>query len=258
MNTRHAGHLMRIVGRHTSLNHVDAGVVDSYVERRFVEGASRSTIHKELSTLRGSLRAAARRGEYRRPLVEVMPQGFETDYKPKETALTLPQVDRLVMALEPERAAVVAWIVATGSRWAETEAAQPEDVLPTRVLLRGTKTAGAWRQVPRLKVYKRLLARAVPHLPFRPWGNVRRDLAVACRAAGIVAVTPNDLRRTCATILRQQDVEPHLLAVMLGHRDSRMVERVYGRISAEALGNLIELRTGTPEVHKRRRRKKTA
>jgi len=255
MNTRHAGHLLRIMGRHSPLHTVDAGAVDRYIERRFGEGASRSTIHKELSTLRGALRAAARRGEYRRPLIEVMPQGFQTDYRPRETALTLPQVEKLLLVLPADRAATVAWIVATGSRWKEATSARPEDVEPTRILLRGTKTAGSWRQVPRLAIYAHLVDLALPHLPFRPWGNVRRDLALACERARVPAVTPNDLRRTCATILRHEEVEPHLLAIMLGHRDSRMVERVYGRLSAEALGNLIEARTGTKKVRRRGKRR---
>jgi hypothetical protein len=38
-------------------------------------------------------------------------------------------------------------------------------------------------------------------------------------------ISPNDLRRTCATWLRQHQTEPHLIGSFLGHKDSRMAGR---------------------------------
>ncbi len=61
------------------------------------------------------------------------------------------------------------------------------------------------------------------------------DLADACRRAGISTVSPNDLRRTFGTWLRLQGVAPHFIGVAMGHADSRMVERVYGRMPEENL-----------------------
>ena len=79
---------------------------------------------------------------------------------------------------------------------------------------------------------------------FRPWGNVRHDLASASRRAGIEPVTLNDLRRTCATWLREGGIEPHLIAAVLGHADSRMVERVYRLIPLDVLGASLKARLG--------------
>ncbi len=70
---------------------------------------------------------------------------------------------------------------------------------------------------------------------FRPWGNSRRDLPQACERAGILAVRANDLRRTFGTWLRLHGVAPHFIGVAMGHADSRMVERVYGRMHEENL-----------------------
>jgi hypothetical protein len=98
---------------------------------------------------------------------------------------------------------------------------------------------------------------------FRPWGNTRRDLAEACvrvahgRLADHLATIAKDWdalpsaeqqalteRRTYATWLRQHGVEPHLIGVALGHRDSRMAERVYGRMPVESLGRALAERVG--------------
>jgi integrase len=152
-----------------------------------------------------------------------------------------------------ERAARVAFIVATSARWGESDRARREDVQLAAdgtgyVLLRGSKTDGAWRTVPILPTTAPLLRVAMEHggegLLFEPWGNVRRDLHAACARLRIEPVSPNDLRRTTAQWLRSAGVEPHLIAAVLGHADGRMVERVYGRITPEALGEALRARVG--------------
>lgn len=90
-----------------------------------------------------------------------------------------------------------------------------------------------------------LLAHALLHaegeggLLFRPWGNSRRDLGQACERAGLPPVSPNDLRRTFGTWLRLHGVAPHFIGVAMGHADSRMVERVYGRMPEENLRSAL-------------------
>ena len=43
-------------------------------------------------------------------------------------------------------------------------------------------------------------------------------------------MTPNDLRRTFATWLKQNDVDSAVVAAMMGHSSTAMVDRVYGRL----------------------------
>jgi hypothetical protein len=43
-------------------------------------------------------------------------------------------------------------------------------------------------------------------------------------------VTPNDLRRTFATWLKQNDVDSAVVAAMMGHASTAMVDRVYGKL----------------------------
>jgi len=249
------GHLTRILGADLPLAQVDAKAVDAFVDQRLKEGAAKNTIHKELSTLRGALKVAKRRGEYVRDIGAVMPDGFSAEYRPRERFLSGAEARALLAELTPDRAACVAFILATGARWSEAEAAMVVDVdLPREVVfLRGTKTEGSRRVVPIVGVARPLLEHALRYAQgeggklFRSWGNVRRDLHEACERAGIAPVSPNDLRRTCATWLRQGGVEPHLIAAMLGHTDSRMVERVYGRLPVESLARALRERLGEPE-----------
>jgi integrase len=189
------------------------------------------------------LKVAKRRGEFPSDIGAVTPDGFESGYQPKKRFLTGPEAQALLGQLTPDRAARVAFILATGARWGETDRAHRSDVQTAaeRVLLRGTKTELAARTVPIVGAGHDLLAHVLRHaegadgLLFRPWGNSPRDLTQACERAGIPAVSPNDLRRTFGTWLRLQGVAPHFIGVAMGHADSRMVERVYGRMPEENL-----------------------
>src|SRR5678816_4174438 len=51
--------------------------------------------------------------------------------------------------------------------------------------------------------------------------------------------SPNDLRRTYAKWMRLARVPAEIVAPTMGHRDTRMVERVYGRLSPEEIGALL-------------------
>ena len=75
----------------------------------------------------------------------------------------------------------------------------------------------------------------------RPRPGVRD---AACARAGIERCSPNDLRRTCATWLRAAGVAPDLIAPVMGHADTRMVERVYGRLSPQALATRLAAALG--------------
>ena len=67
----------------------------------------------------------------------------------------------------------------------------------------------------------------------------RHDLEAACARAKIDRCTPNDLRRTFGTRFRGLGVDPHVIGAAMGHQDSRMVERVYGRLPTDALAGLL-------------------
>jgi integrase len=249
MHEQKSANLADILGDETLVRELTARVIDGYVARRHDEGAHANTIAKELSTLRGILKLAHRHGFCDHPSA-IMPLDFGADYKPKERHLGSElELDVLVEQLEEGRAAHVIFIVATGARDGEAKAAQPDDLDLDGgfVKLRGTKTKGSFRMVPIVSFLRPLLERVVREAPgkrvlFRPWSNIRRDLHDACRRACILPLSPNDLRRTFSQWLRKRGVEPALIGAAMGHVDSRMVERVYGRMPAEVLAGLLRQR----------------
>ncbi len=240
--------LERVVGKDTPLHKITAAVVDAYIARRLKEGRERSTIYKELSTLRGTLKLARRQGYDCPPIDEVMPLDFSARYKPKERALSMREIEALLTAFadKPKRQAVVAFLLATGATYpSELAQLQPKNDINKEkwlVRLRGTKRQTRDRWVPIVKHARVWLEVATPYLPFEVWNNVRKDLHAACDRAGILHCSPNDLRRTAGTLLRAEGVEPHLIGAFLGQKDGRMAERVYGRLAPDQLANLLDKR----------------
>lgn len=247
--------LTKVLGKNTPLSALNARVIDAYITKRLSgkDAVTRSTVHKELVVLRGAIKLARRQGFACLPVEEIMPLDFSPRYKPKTRALSIAEIDLLLSKLEPKRAAVVAFILATGATYpSELENLRKGDVSVATwmVHIRGTKRETRDRRVPIVNFARAWLRQALPYMPFERWSNVRRDMHLACDAAGIERCSPNDLRRSVATLLRARGVEPSLIGCYLGHSDSRMVERVYGRLAPEQLAHLLDERLGANPVQK--------
>jgi len=80
-------------------------------------------------------------------------------------------------------------------------------------------------------LYRGIRAKEVPHR-FKRGGQT---LERACARAGIPRCTPNDLRRTYSTWLRADGVPNELSTPTMGHKDTRMLDRVYARLPPELL-----------------------
>lgn len=211
---------------------------------------------EDVVTLRAALKLAKRAGLWRGDPDELIPVAFSPAYVPRTRWLPPEELTLLLGELAPDHAARVAFIVATSASWGDTDRAERADLRGTSVLVRGTKRATRWREVPIvIEAQRSLIAYAAEHaggrppLLFAPWTNVRRDLHAACRRARIDPCSPNDLRRTTAQWLRRAGAPVELLAPLMGHADGRMVERVYGRLDAAALGRLLAAAcdAGVPE-----------
>jgi hypothetical protein len=132
------------------------------------------------------------------------------------------------------------------------------------ILLPGTKTAGSRREFgipPPLMKYFRTVKKKTGPVVVR-WQNVRRDLAAKCKKLGIPRVSPNDLRRTFASWMKNAGVDSFAVARLLGHTTSRMVELVYGQLDDETLKNAVStlppLPKSLPKAPKARKQARTA
>ncbi len=225
----------------------DRAHVDRYISPRRSEAVSDHTIAKELVTLRASLKLAKRGGLWLGDIDALLPVGFAPDYRPRTRALSTEELGQLLALLPPARAAQVSFIVATSACWSESVKARRGDVQLDSgwVHIHGTKRAARDRHIlVRHPALASLLAYALEHAPgedllFPSWSNVRRDLLIACEQARIEPCSPNDLRRTYAKWMRLARVPAEIVAPTMGHRDTRMVERVYGRLSPEEIGALL-------------------
>ncbi len=286
MYTQKAGHLLRLLGGEP-IGSLTLDRVQAYITERLEEGGAKESVRKELVTLRRALMLA-----HDRKLLAVDPRGliprFRVPYVPRDRYLPEQEFEWLLAALKPERRLWLLCAVYSGGRLSEVEGIRWDGIDWQRglMLLPGTKTMKARRWVP-LHPQMRAVLETIDTdkrvgTIVEPWGNVRRDLAVAVNAvnarrameaaqrgekppAPMAHVSPNDLRRTFASWLKQRGVDSMVVAKLLGHTTSRMVELVYGHLNdaskIAAVGQLpsvampeVTAKADRPARHKRWRR----
>jgi integrase len=214
---------------------------DQYVEARSKD-VELTTVAKELGLLRSALRLAKRRRLYDHDPASIMPEGLAGAYVPRERALPHDEYDLLSGALKPGRRDYLLGFCRLGVRDSELYRIIKSDLANGQVHIRGTKGRldRADRWIPLTDDIAAVLKRRADAVEsndaplFPPWGNVRRDLAVGCKKAGIASVSPNDLRRTFCTWLAEAGQPELVIGSLLGHAGSAMVKRVYARIGPTA------------------------
>jgi integrase len=215
-----------------------------FIQRRREEGAGENTIGKAVVALLTVLKLAKRREDWKGDTDALVPPSFLPEYKPRERWLPRAEVQALLAALLPDRAARMALAVATGANKSEAAKVRREDVDLEAgvVLLRGTKTEARWRRVVVAMPWQRdLLEYALRHgegeggLLFRPWTSQWRDVHEACESAGIAPVSSNDWRRTFSHWCRAEGLSLETIAPLMGHTTTQMVQKVYGKRDVEEL-----------------------
>ena len=238
------GHWARIFGQDAALSEVGTpAAFDRFLEQRRTEGASDYTIGtKEMRVMCQVLAMAKRAGHYSGALDVLRPKDMRATYVPRTRALTLEDVERVRPELGDRTGSLLDLAVGLGLRLSEAEGLRPEDVdlVAGQVRVRGTKTEDSDRTVPILSPYRHLVERALQHLPIGRVNNMRRNAIVAFRRAGIEYASPNDWRRSHATILAELGVDRDVTRRFLGHTSTQMVDRVYSQPRVDALAALAE------------------
>lgn len=250
-----AQHLLRLLGEHTPVTELTRADVLGYRAARLKElvphterTISPSTVYKELVVLRLALREGGG--------VEAVVPKQAARYVPRKAYLTTAQAHALRAALAEHRRLWLMLAVYAGLRLSELERLTWDDVdLGTGWIgVRGTKTEGSDRSVPIAHDLRPWLeavdekdrAGAV----VGEWQDCHRDLAAACLRAAVPAVSANDLRRTFASWLKQRGVDSAVVAKLMGHKSTRMVDLVYGQLDAATLRGAIErMPACAPGVH---------
>jgi integrase len=259
-----ARHLTRLLGD-IVLDDITIDRVRRYIAKRVEEGAHELTIHKELVTLRQTLKHAKERTPplFHSEIAAVVPR-FETSYEPRRTYLTPEQFmamtkhmtkppypkakpDTIARAEQrTNRRIFFCMMIAYASpRLGELHAMKWEDHVDLRRnMLRIPKGKTVSREIAIAAPLRGWLEKLGKQAEYKgnvveKWGSCRRDLADACRRAGVPRVTPNDLRRTFASWLVQARESLFVVSTLLGHSSTRMVEKVYGRLDADTLASAV-------------------
>jgi integrase len=235
--------ILKTIGN-PNVDEVTYQLLNSYIKTRKTHPAAGHTIQKELITIRRALKYALKLGTLR-----AMPHWpeFSPEYVPRKTWLTPQQFAAMAGELEQPRRLWATLAALGGMRAGEVERLDWSmvDLARNRIHVPGTKTTKSRRGIPIAPALRHELER-VPSAEragpvVEPWSNVRRDLHAACVRAKVTKVSPNDLRRTFASWMVQAGAPLLTVAALLGHSSTRMLERVYGQLSAENLESAVEL-----------------
>lgn len=257
------GHFARLwAGK--PLSDITYAVVQAYTDARMAEGVKRLTVSHELGYWRQAWKLASAHEWVTRSWDALMPEQFVRAYTPKTRWLTPAELRRVLAALDPAKAAWVAYIVATGADVADVDRARPEDVDWKRKLVhvRGTKTHFRDRQVPITPLTHDLLKLATKHgppFPFvtsddvppedkRPRWWVNQELRKLATRLKLAHFCPKDLRRTHGQWLRHAGVTLENVGWALGHADGKMAANVYAQGDPAAMGKLIREAVGRTNV----------
>lgn len=230
---------------------LDALTVETALARMARRGLGRASLIKARATLRQAIRWAARRRLVAHNAADAAELPPKAEGGRARRALTPDELARLLDALGDHPLRPMFLLMArVGLRPGEAAGlcadaldldGDPPTVSVVRavqrqagrpVLVDDLKTARARRTlaIPADVVEAlRPLPRKGPLFGTAPlWPTtVRAELADACDRAKVPAVAPNELRHTAATHLADAGLPPHVVADILGHTSTRMVDEIY-------------------------------
>lgn len=231
-----------------------------YAARRFtMPGARRGenvqpgTVHREIRTLREGLADAAKAGKYTGPIPDEPDIGVI--YRPRERVLLEGETKAALLAIPVARRDYFVMWRQHGIDRDELYNIEPGDIdwAKNEVRIRGTKTEDRDRVLPLLPETRHILEQRAKMVPMFPrWHNALRDMKLAAKRAGIEPFCIKDLRRSFATEMAIADVNPLWLKDLMGHADTRMLEKIYAKVKKgkhmhAAMGKMGELRPVPPK-----------
>lgn len=225
------------------LNTLTRRTIDSWTKRQLGR-YSRETVNKTRKHLkRALLRAGCN-------VAELFATRFRVRYEPRQRWLSLGEATELVSTLADHRASLVSFILATAASYRPATMAMPGDINWPRqtIRVRGTKGLARRRVLPIVSITRPFARTAYDwlrhHDSFAEWhrGSRQRDLAVACRRAGIERCTFHDLRRSVGHWVYHATGDIGLTSLMMGHSNTNTTLQIYGRLQGQHLGEALRKR----------------
>jgi integrase len=235
--------LARILGG-VRLSDLSRAHLERYVAER---KAGPRTMTSELGMLRSALRLAKQRG---RPVpdLDLLTIPVPGSIEPKTRWLTQAELDALYPCLPAARADWVRVAVWTGARREEVNGLDWSDVdlVEGTIRIRGTKGKrkgrnASDRTIPLMEPFAEWLKQQPRHSGpiVKRWTTPTVTLENSCKRAGIARCTVHDFRRTFASRLKQKGVDSMIVAKLLGHTTSRLVDTTYGHLDIASLREAV-------------------
>lgn len=233
----------------------------TYARLRFESGRAASTVHTELSRLRGCLKWAHSERLIGPPPAVWVPQAG----RPRDRVLSPDEAKALLAAAregDPHVFVFVVLLFATGGRhravldltWSRVDfeggVIELDEMLPPDPMVkawRKGRATVAMSKLARLALQEAHAGRQTDHVVEhggRRLRDAREGFAGAVRRAGLEGVTPHTIRHTVATWLHGK-IETSFTAQLLGHRDEATTKKVYTHASAEHTRAAVDIIDGT-------------
>jgi integrase len=266
---QHGANLERILGAELDFNHPSTSVETvgtDYFDARIQEQTPWNTpikphtILKELGTLRQGLHRAKKAKLFEDEPSYVIPDALRHGdvYKPRERWLTEADYAAVWALATPYRRPWLDIILETGADLGELRKIKREHVDAFRgahgyLHIPGTKAASRKRDVPltekaRRAIDERLRVAEGDYLFHPVWtsSNFKRSMLKWCARTGVEPFIAKDLRRTFASRCCQLGIPEMVVAKLLGHTDSKLVRRVYGKLSTDTYDQAISRLSAVP------------
>lgn len=236
-------HLRSFFGPERDIATIELRDTEAFLDMRRAAGISDATIAKELGTLQSALRRSHKLGLYEAHWDRMWPEVLAKSFASRTRWLPWEEYLRVLEEIAPQWRDHLIVYVSTGVRFSELYTLRSHNVRGGWLRVEGTKTAGAKRDVPLSTEAREALERRVaasttgvlfpivsPDLASmkRAW---LRALSGACKRAGLVHASTNDLRRTFCSWARHQGIDEQVVVGWMGHRSSKMVRAVYAQPS---------------------------
>lgn len=238
------------------IDHRDVDMTDADIQRK-----RRSSVNRILTTFKAALNLAwenhpreiATSDEWRLGL-----KPFRNVDAPREQWLKIEDIRRFLNACEPDFRELVAAALYTGARYSELARAQAAHMdiqqrslyVPLsksgrpRTIHLNKKAVGFFTRIAAGKVGSDLL---LTKSDGSEWGKAHqsRRMQLACERAEVPAMGFHQLRHSYASIAVKNGLPLQILALNLGHADTRMVERHYAHLESEYVREQIAKSTAT-------------